>query len=113
MRLSRTLKDKRPQYNERHDKVILQNDNARPHVTKSVKTYLEMLKWEPHFLLHPSYSSDIASSDYHFFRTIAHVLIDQHLRSYEEVKNWIDTRIASKDEQFFRRGIRTLSEGRR
>ena len=45
MRLSR-LKDKRPQYNERHDKVILQHDNARPHVAKVVKTYLETLKWE-------------------------------------------------------------------
>lgn len=32
MRLSRALKDKRPQYNERHDKVILQHDNAQPHV---------------------------------------------------------------------------------
>jgi len=42
MRLSRALKDKRPQYNERHDKVILQHDNARLHVTISVKTYLEM-----------------------------------------------------------------------
>ena len=44
MRLSRALKDKRPQYNERHDKVILQHDNARPlHVAKVVKTYLETL----------------------------------------------------------------------
>ena len=42
MRLSRALKDKRPQYNQRHDKVILQHDNARPHVAKVVKTYLEM-----------------------------------------------------------------------
>ncbi|GFX01715.1 mariner Mos1 transposase [Trichonephila clavipes] len=32
MRLSRALKDKRPQYNDRHDKVILQHDNDRPHV---------------------------------------------------------------------------------
>jgi len=44
MRLSRALKDKRPQYNERHDKVILQHDNTRPHVVKVVKTYLETLK---------------------------------------------------------------------
>jgi len=35
-------------------------------------------------------------------------LADQHLGSSEEVKNWIDTWIASKDEQFLRRGIRTL-----
>jgi len=40
---------------------------------------------------------------------MAHGLADQHFRSYEEVKNWIDLWIASKD-QFFRRRIRTLPE---
>jgi len=44
MRLSQALEDKQPQYNERHDKVILQHENARPHVAKVVKTYLETLK---------------------------------------------------------------------
>ncbi|GFX03886.1 mariner Mos1 transposase [Trichonephila clavipes] len=63
MRLSRALKDKRLQYNERHDKVILQHDNAQPHVAKVVKTYLETLKWE--VLPHPLYSPDLAPSDYH------------------------------------------------
>ena len=43
MRLSQALKEKRPQYQERHDKVILQHDNARPHVARPVKTYLETL----------------------------------------------------------------------
>ncbi|GFT28199.1 mariner Mos1 transposase [Trichonephila clavipes] len=108
MRLSRALKDKRPQYNERHDKVILQQDNARPHVAKVVKTYLETLKWE--VLPHPLYSPDLAPLDYHLFRSMAHGLADQHFRSYEEVKNWIDSWIASKDNQFFQRGIRTLPE---
>ncbi|GFW09816.1 mariner Mos1 transposase [Trichonephila clavipes] len=90
MRLSRALKDKRHQYNERHDTVILQHDNARPHVAKVVKTYLETLKWEvlPHLL----YSPDLAPSDYHLFRSMAHGLADQHFRSYEEVKNWIAIR---------------------
>ncbi|KAG5313024.1 MOS1T transposase, partial [Pseudoatta argentina] len=49
MRLSRALKEKRPLYAQRHDKVILLHDNARPHVAKPVKTYLETLKWEVHF----------------------------------------------------------------
>jgi len=35
---------------------------------------------------------------------------NKHSRFYEEIKNWIDTWIASKDEQFFRRGICTLPE---
>ncbi|GFY09176.1 mariner Mos1 transposase [Trichonephila clavipes] len=108
MRLSRALKDKRPQYNERRNKVILQHDNVRPHVAKMIKTYLETLKWEVQ--PHPLYSPDLAPSDYHLFRLMAHGLADQHFRSYEEVKNWIDSWIASKDNQFFQRGIRTLPE---
>jgi len=59
---------------------------------------------------HPPYSPDIVPSDYHLFRSMAYGLADQHLRTYEKVKNWIDTWIASKDEQFFRRGLRTLPE---
>ena len=45
-RLSQALCGKPPQYEQRHEKVILQHDNARPHVAKPVKTYLETLKWE-------------------------------------------------------------------
>ncbi|EGI66303.1 Mariner Mos1 transposase, partial [Acromyrmex echinatior] len=66
------------------------------------------LKWKP--LPPPPYSPDLAPSYYHLFRSMAHDLTDQHFRSYEEVKNWIDAWIASKDDQFFRRGIRTLPE---
>ena len=29
---------------------------------------------------------------------------------YEEFKNWVDSWIASKDEEFFKRGIRMLPE---
>ena len=108
MRLSRALKEKRSQFENRHDKVILQHDNARPHVANVVKTYLETLNWD--VLPHPPYSPDIAPSDYHLFRSMTHGLAEQHFRSYEETKNWVDLWIASKDEQFFRRGIRMLPE---
>ncbi|GFW19725.1 mariner Mos1 transposase [Trichonephila clavipes] len=112
MRLSRALKDKRPQYNERHDKVILQHDNARPHVAKVVKTYLETLKWK--VLPHPPYSGDLAPSDYHLFRSMALGLADQHFRSYEEVKNWIDSWITSKDDSYFNAGfVRCPKDGRK
>ncbi|EGI68513.1 Mariner Mos1 transposase, partial [Acromyrmex echinatior] len=76
------------------------------HVTAPVKTYMETLNWE----VHPPYSPDIAPSDYHLFRSMAHSLSEQHFTSYEDIKNWIDNWIASKDEAFFQRGIRMLSE---
>ncbi|KAG5308551.1 MOS1T transposase, partial [Pseudoatta argentina] len=86
MRLSRALKEKRPLYAQRHDKVILLHDNARPH------------------------SPDIAPSDFHLFRSMAHGLADRRFHSYEEAQKWIDSWIASKDMSFFRRGIHVLPE---
>ena len=40
MRLSRALCEKCPQYEQRHEKVILQHENARPHIAKPVKVPL-------------------------------------------------------------------------
>jgi len=48
--------------NTSKDKIILLHDNARSHVAKVVKKYLETLKWD--VLSHSSYSPDIAPSDY-------------------------------------------------
>ena len=88
--------------------MILQHDNAGPYVVEPVKTYLEALKWE--VLPHPPYSSDIAPSDYYLFRSMAHGLADQQFRSYEDIGKWLDSWIASKDEHFYRNGIRALPE---
>ena len=44
MRLSRAQREKRPLYEQRHEKVILQHDNAPPHVAKPVKIHLETIK---------------------------------------------------------------------
>ncbi|EGI67894.1 Mariner Mos1 transposase, partial [Acromyrmex echinatior] len=75
-------------------------DNARPYVAKVVKKYLETLKWD--VLPHPPYSSDIAPSDYWLFHGCS--TIWQVTGSL--LQNWI----ASKDESFFRDGIRKLPE---
>ncbi|GBP52702.1 Mariner Mos1 transposase [Eumeta japonica] len=107
MKLSRALKEKRPQYYSRHDKIILLHNNA-PHVAVPVKNNLKTLDWE--VLPHPPYSPDIAPSDYHLFRSMAHALSEQQFTSYEDTKNWVDSWIASKNKEFFRLGIRTLPE---
>ena len=108
IRLSRALQGKRPEYETRQHKVILLHDNARPHVTKLVKETLEALRWE--VLPHAAYSPDCAPSDYHLFRSMAHALAEEHFNSYEGVEKWVSEWIASKDESFFRRGIRLLPE---
>jgi len=60
IRLSRALREKRSEYEQRCDKVILL------HVAKVVKQYLETLKWD--ILPHSPYSPDIAPSDYWLFQ---------------------------------------------
>ena len=83
------LRKKRPLYGSRHDKVILQHNNAIPHVAKRRKTYMEMLKWE---VWHDSlYSPDVALSDYHLFRSLTHDLAEQHFHSYKDAKKWVDS----------------------
>jgi len=104
MCFSRALKEKWLQYQERHDKVILQHENARPHGTRPIKAFLETLKQE--VLPHPPYSPGVTPSDYHLFRLMAHNLDHQHFSFYDEVKKCI----ASIDVQFFQHGNWVLSE---
>ncbi|GBP18224.1 Mariner Mos1 transposase [Eumeta japonica] len=82
-------------------------------VAVPVKNYLKTLDWE--VLPHPPYSPDIAPSDYHLFRSMAHALSEQRSTLYEDTKNWVDSWIASKDKEFFRLGIpdRCLKYGRK
>ena len=70
IRLSRALREKRPQYEQKHNKIILLHDNVRPHVAKVVKKYLETLKWDVFTAL---YSPDVAPSDYWLFRRMQQV----------------------------------------
>ena len=84
--------------------MILLHDNARPHVAKPLKTYLETLQWEV------QYSPDIAPSDSHLFHSMAHGLVDQRFRSYEEAIKLISSWLASKDKSFFRCGVHILLE---
>lgn len=108
MRLSRALREKRPETIERHDKVILLHDNARPHVAIVVKNYLETLKWE--VLPHPPYSPDLAPSDYWLFRRMHHDLAGHRFTSFEEIQEWLASWFASREDSFFRDGIRKLPE---
>jgi [histone H3]-lysine36 N-dimethyltransferase SETMAR len=106
IQLRNQLEIKRPEWADRHDKVILLHDNARPHVAKSIKDTLKDFKWE--VLTHPPYSPDIAPSDYHLFRSMAHGLAEQRFQNRKEVQKWLDEWIASKPTDFFYSGIHKL-----
>jgi len=68
-----------------------------------VQNYLETLNWE--VLPHPAYLPDLAPSDYHLFSLMG--LAEWH---FEDVRKWLDEWFASKDEEFFWRGIHKLPE---
>lgn len=108
IRLKQALNEKRPEWVTRHEKIILQHDNARPHVNSVVNNYLESTKWE--VLPHPPYSPDIAPSDYHLFRSMQSALSGERFSSREDLQNWIDTWISSKEPEFFFHGIHSLPE---
>jgi len=62
IKLHRALREKRPHYRKRHDKLIfLQRTIAHINNVQN----LETLNWE--MLPHPAYSPDLAPSDYHLF----------------------------------------------
>ena len=73
-----------------------------------VRTYLERLDWEmlPHLL----HSPNIAPSNYYVFRLVSHALAEKRFQSFEDIKKWVDSWIASKVEAFFLNGIRKLPE---
>ena len=101
MCLSWALKKKRPLCEQKHNKMILQHDNAR------------LPTWK-HFngnsYPQPLYSPDIALSNYHLFQLMAHGLAVQHLHFYEDVKKMGRLWLASKNMLFFQCGIQMLPE---
>lgn len=108
IRLKRAIAEKRPEYATRHESIIFHHDNARPHIARPVKNYLENCGWE--ILPHPPYSPDIAPSDYHLFRSMQNALAGIRFTSEQAIRNWLDSFLASKPEKFFWDGIHKLPE---
>ena len=96
------LRQKRPL----KSKVILQMDNARPHVAKLTRSKIHDLGWE--ILPHPPYSPDLAPSDYYLFRTLNNEIGGQQFDSDDALKTWLTNFFASKPKVFYERGIRKL-----
>jgi len=71
-RMYTVLKEKYPALVNRN-RVLFQQDNARPHT--SGRTLQKLEEFDGVKLLpHPAYSPDLAPSDFHVFRSMVHFL---------------------------------------
>jgi hypothetical protein len=70
------------------------------------KAAVQELDWE--ILPHPSYSPDLASSDYHLFRSLSNNLRGVSFNNGAELQNWLDEIFTAKPADFFKRGIENL-----
>ncbi len=89
-------------------RVLLQQDNAKPHTAKQTKEKIKNLD-AFELLPHPAYSPDLAPSDYHLFRSKAHFLRGRSFNNLAEVENWCHQFFASKNKDWYRSGIAQLS----
>ncbi|UYV82868.1 hypothetical protein LAZ67_22001158 [Cordylochernes scorpioides] len=106
--LREALNEKRPEWREKHNKLILQHDNAPAQNATVVKNTIKDLGWE--LLPHPPYSPDLAPSDYHLFTSLGHALKNQEFSNSDIHRKWLVDWFDSKGIEFFRQGIRKFPE---
>ena len=90
-------------------RVLMIQDNAKPHTAKQTKEKITELS-AIELLPHPAYSPDLAPSDYHLFRSMAHFLRGLSFNNLGEVEDGCRAFFASKDKEWYRRRIEQLGE---
>ena len=95
--LKAALDEKRPEL-VNTKRIIFHQDNARPHVSLMTRQKLLQLGWE--VLIHPPYSSDIAPSGFHLFRSLQNSLNGKNFNSLEDCKMHLKGFFAQKDKEF-------------
>ena len=107
-RMYTALQEKYPGLANRKRGLLLQ-DNAKPHTANRTKLKIEELEGIE-LLPHPAYSPDLAPSDYHLFRSMAHFLKGLHFNNEQEVEDGCRQFFNSKSQAFYKRGIESLAE---
>ena len=84
--------------------VILHHDNARPHTAAQTVQTINNLGWE--LLPHPSYSPDLAPSDFHLFGPLKEFTRGTKFESDVEVKSVVSDWLRHQSKDFYGEGIR-------
>ena len=93
-------------------RVLLQQDNARPHTAQLTQEKIEELEGIE-LLPHPAYSPDLAPSDYHLFRSMSHFLRGRRFENDQQVEEASRQFFASKQAAWYRRGIEQMADHHR
>ncbi|GFU93271.1 histone-lysine N-methyltransferase SETMAR [Trichonephila clavipes] len=96
--LKLAIDQKWPELVNRRGAVFLQ-DNSRLHTSVVTRQKLWELSWE--ILGHPSYSPDLAPSNYHIFLALPNFQSDKKLGSREDCENRLLEFLANKNQDFF------------
>jgi histone-lysine N-methyltransferase SETMAR len=106
-KLNDCLHQKRPNLVNRA-RVVFHHYNARPHTSLVTRQKLLELGWD--VLPHPSYSPDMAPTDYHLFLSLQNSLAGKTFASDDTIKTHLNDFFAGKDQKFYEAGIMKLPE---
>jgi hypothetical protein len=90
-------------------RVLLQQDNARPHTAKKPLQKIEELE-DIELLPHPAFSSDLEPSDYYLFRCMAQFFRRKKFQSVADVEVAVEEFFASNDKEWFYQAFKELAE---
>ena len=102
-KLRPALCDKRPGRN-----INILHDYDHPHAACLTSEAIAKMGWE--VLPHPSYSPDLAPSDYHLFRFMKDQLHGQRYETTEAIQKAVRQCLRMAGTEFYRRGIFKLPE---
>ena len=106
--LKAALAEKHPELVNRKRIIFHQDNAARLHVSLMTRQKLLQFGWE--VLIHPSYSPDIAPSDFHLFWSLQYSLNGKNFNSLQDCKRYPEQFFAQKDKKFWEDGIMKLPE---
>jgi hypothetical protein len=90
-------------------RVLLQQDNARPHTAK--KTLQKMEELEGIELLpHPAYSLDLEPPDYYLFRSVAQFVRGKMFQSAADVEFAVEEFLVSEDKEWSYQAFKEFSD---
>ena len=82
------------------------HDNARPHIARTTNDKFRELGWE--VIPHPSYSPELAPTDYHLFLSLTHHLAGRSFETEDDLKTAIADFFDQIPPNFCERGILSL-----